>query len=360
MLYNAVNGRVNASGLNMSYVSFGAGKKALVILPGLSDGLATVAGKALILAPAYKAFFKDYTVYIFSRRDGLPGTHTIRDMADDQAAAMAALGIERACVMGVSQGGMIAQALAAGCPQLVEKLVLAVSAPYANDTVCDNVTRWIGFAGNKEHKKLMIDTAEKSYSPARLKKYRLIYPVIGLIGRPSGYGRFIANANSILGFDFRDELGKIKCPTLIVGGDCDKVVGADAAGELHRLIPGSTLHVYSGLGHAAYEEAGDFNRVVFDFLQAPDRSAQVARITRYEKIMRKTAEILASGDRSQSALKEIEENAAVLDGYYGGDEWRRDFEDDEAGLLPGDLRRGVLSEDGLYDLLERCREYLEE
>ena len=33
MLYNAVNGRVNASGLNMSYVSFGAGKKALVIVP---------------------------------------------------------------------------------------------------------------------------------------------------------------------------------------------------------------------------------------------------------------------------------------------------------------------------------------
>ncbi|MBO4868451.1 MAG: alpha/beta fold hydrolase [Clostridia bacterium] len=360
MLYNAVNGRVNASGMSMSYVSFGAGKKALVILPGLSDGLATVKGKALLLAPPYKAFFKDYTVYIFSRRDGLPETHTIRDMAADQAAAMAELGIGRACVMGVSEGGMIAQALAVGYPQLVEKLVVAVSAPYANDTVCDNVARWIGFAGDKEHKKLMIDTAEKSYSPARLKKYRLIYPVIGLIGRPKDYGRFIANAKAILGFDLRDGLGKIKCPTLLIGGGDDKTVGADAANELHSLIPGSTLHVYPGLGHAAYEEAKDFYRVVFDFLQAPDRGEQIARISRYERIMCRTAEILSSGDRSPEARKEIEENAKILDAYYGSDEWKRDFEDDEAGLLPKDLRRGVLSEDGLYDLLERCREYLEE
>ncbi|MBR6294751.1 MAG: DUF4298 domain-containing protein, partial [Lachnospiraceae bacterium] len=37
-------------------------------------------------------------------------------------------------------------------------------------------------------------------------------------------------------------------------------------------------------------------------------------------------------------------------------EWKQDFADDEAGLLPGDLKRGVLSEDGIYNLLERYRE----
>ena len=41
-----------------------------------------------------------------------------------------------------------------------------------------------------------------------------------------------------------------------------------------------------------------------------------------------------------------------LAGYYGGDEWRNDFDADMAGGLPHDLRRGVLSEDAVYDLLE--------
>ena len=50
---------------------------------------------------------------------------------------------------------------------------------------------------------------------------------------------------------------------------------------------------------------------------------------------------------------------ALLDemvAYYDGGDWLSDFTADEAGLLPEDLKRGVLSEDGLFDLLERARE----
>ena len=57
--------------------------------------------------------------------------------------------------------------------------------------------------------------------------------------------------------------------------------------------------------------------------------------------------------RLESALEEfakIENDIAKLKAYYDKD-WRKDFEADEAGKLPKDLKRGVLSEDGLYDLL---------
>ena len=50
---------------------------------------------------------------------------------------------------------------------------------------------------------------------------------------------------------------------LIVGAG---LYGAVAAYELKKLIPGSKLHIYSGLGHAAYEEAPDFYSRIFDFL----------------------------------------------------------------------------------------------
>ena len=50
---------------------------------------------------------------------------------------------------------------------------------------------------------------------------------------------------------------------------------------------------------------------------------------------------------------------AELEKYYTSDAWKRDFAADEAGLLPMELKRGVLSEDGIYDLLERNKDLLE-
>ena len=66
---------------------------------------------------------------------------------------------------------------------------------------------------------------------------------------------------------------------------------------------------------------------------------QIGRITYYEDIMQQAE----SGSVDQ--LK-------ALSGYYGSDAWKRDFAADEAGLFPKDLKCGVLSEDGIYNLLE--------
>lgn len=274
MLYNAKNGRIPVGRTDMDYVSFGYGSKVLVLLPGLSDALATLKGKALLLAGPYRRFFEKYTVYMFSRKNAAPDGYSIRDMAADQAAAMKLLGIESACVTGVSQGGMIAQYLAADFPELVEKLVIAVSAPYANDIVRDCVNTWLGMAKENDHRRLMIDTAEKSYSAGYLKRFRKTYPVIGLVAKPKSYHRFIVNANAILGFNARGEIGKIACPTLIIGGSDDKIVGVQASYEMKEKIPESRLHVYQGLGHAAYEEAPDFNERVFSFLEEEQEARQ--------------------------------------------------------------------------------------
>ena len=266
MIWNAKNGTVSLEGTKMNYVSFGSGNKVLILLPGLSDGLATVKGKALLLASPYKLFFKDYTVFMFSRKNDLPDNYSIREMADDQAEAMKKLCIEKAVILGVSEGGMIAQHLAVDHADLVEKLVIAVSAPQLNDTIRSVVSTWMELAKQGNHKRLMIDTAEKSYSEAYLKRYRKVYPVIGLIGKPKDYHRFMVNANAIMNFNCFDDLKNISCPTLIIGGKADKIVGPAASYEMHEQIRGSELYMYEKLGHAAYEEADDFNKRVFDFL----------------------------------------------------------------------------------------------
>lgn len=266
MLWNAKNGTLSLDKTEMHYVSFGYGNKKLILLPGLSDGLTTVKGKALLLANFYRLFFKKYTVYMFSRKNDMPESYSIRDMAHDQAKAMKMLGINKAAVVGVSQGGMIAQYLAIDYPNMVEKLVLVVAAPCSNDRTEKCLKKWISFAKKGNHEALMIDTIEKSYSIQKLKQYRKLYPIIGFIGKPSNYDRFLINANAILHFDASQEIKTISCPTLIIGGEKDKIVGIQASYDMKEQIPNSILYIYHKLGHASFAEANDFNQRILNFL----------------------------------------------------------------------------------------------
>ena len=60
--------------------------------------------------------------------------------------------------------------------------------------------------------------------------------------------------------------------------------------------------------------------------------------------------------KSPSAIRQdryLQEQLRILMEYYEGGQWLRDYELDELGLLPEDLKRGVLAQDGLYDLFAR-------
>ena len=259
------NGCISLGNTDMYYVSFGSGEKKLVILPGLSDGLATVKGKALILSLPYRKFFRDYTVYMFSRKNDMPEGYSIREMADEQARAMKDLGITRAYLLGVSQGGMIAQYMAIDYPEMVKKMILAVTAPNANAVVWECVSGWIDMVKRGDHTALMVDTAQKMYSEKYLQKNRKYLSLLAGFTKPRSYDRFLRNAYAILGFDCRSELSKIGCPTLIIAGSDDHTVGNEAAAELAGAIAGSELYVYEGLGHGLYEEAKDFYERVREF-----------------------------------------------------------------------------------------------
>ncbi len=57
--------------------------------------------------------------------------------------------------------------------------------------------------------------------------------------------------------------------------------------------------------------------------------------------------------------EEAQESINVLSDYYGSDDWKKDFADDEAGRLPAGLKRGVLSEDAIWNLLADNRDLME-
>lgn len=260
-----VNGHVQLDDTEMYYVAFGQGSKKLVVIPGLSDGLTSVKGKAFLLSGPYKKFFKEYTVFIFSRKNKMPEGYSIRQMAQDQVKAMKLLGIEKACVLGVSQGGMIAQYIAIDFPEAVEKLILTVTAPYANPVVKNAVSGWIEMVNKGDHLSLMLDTAEKMYSREYLEKNKKILAAVAKLSKPKDYQRFLINANAILNFDARSELNKIKCSSFIIAGDDDNTVGNEAPYQLKDGIENSQIFIYRGLGHAAFEEGKDFYDRVYDF-----------------------------------------------------------------------------------------------
>ena len=85
---------------------------------------------------------------------------------------------------------------------------------------------------------------------------------------------------------------------------------------------------------------------------------QVDRIRKMESIMDNAK---AAIDRLDGALEEynaLKKDIDRLAAYYESQQWLKDFTDDEKGKLPADLKRGVLSEDGVYDLLEEERELI--
>jgi len=262
MLYNAKEQTLTIENIQMDYITFGNGTKPLLMIQGLNTR--DIKGSAVPLAMMYKIFAKEYKVYLFDRRKNLPENVTVRELAADIALAMDTLGLKCADVFGVSQGGMIAQYLAIDRPDLVNKLVLAVTLSRNNATVEKVIGDWIRMTEQADWKALVNDMAVKMYSDAYIRKYKMMMSLLTAVQKPKDVKRFITLAKACLTCDTYEELDKIKCPVLVLGGAKDKIVTAHASKEIAEKL-GCEIYMYEELGHAAYEEAGDFNQRVYDF-----------------------------------------------------------------------------------------------
>ena len=78
---------------------------------------------------------------------------------------------------------------------------------------------------------------------------------------------------------------------------------------------------------------------------------QLERIRYMEQLLDFVIEARKEQTTSPEKKERIQEAFSILSDYYSSKEWKQDFVDDEAGLLPKDLKRGVLSEDGIWNVL---------
>ena len=79
---------------------------------------------------------------------------------------------------------------------------------------------------------------------------------------------------------------------------------------------------------------------------------RIDRITRMEGLLDKSTEVIGRLEQALEDFAALKPDIAELEAYYTSLQWRKDFEADEVGKLPKDLKRGVLSEDGIWNVLE--------
>ncbi len=258
--------KVTANEYTVPYIKFGSGKKTLVILPGL--GIQSVIPFASAIKKQYESFCKDYTVYLFERREDMPKAYSVYDMADDTAKAINELGLSDICLFGVSQGGMMAMIIASEFPQLVGKLALGSSAAFVSQESEKVLSEWLSLAQSKDTQGLYLSFGEKVYSAEFFQQHKSAFEDMAKTVTEKDLKRFITLVKGMQGFDAREIIADIKCPVLAIGDTSDNVLGSESTPLIAQLMKNKTnfeMYMYSGCGHAAYDTAEGYTNKLSEF-----------------------------------------------------------------------------------------------
>lgn len=259
-------------GTGQSFIRFGKGEETLVIFPPLVDALFEVERFSAYLRFLFFGLSRKYTVHVIGRRRGLPIGTLTRDMARDYAEIFKTLGPSH--VLGVSLGGLIAQYFAADHPQYVKRLILIANAHRMGPEGIEAGRQWIPWARNGRWEEIYDSNEGLSYHrPAGLIFMKTLkLSMMGSLKRQiKSPDDFIISGEAAILHDAAGVLSAIGAPTLILGGENDRIFPQDLVREMSRGIRNSELHIVPRARHALYEEhTWQVDRAILDFLRARD------------------------------------------------------------------------------------------
>jgi pimeloyl-ACP methyl ester carboxylesterase len=260
-------------GLAIEYELTGAGDN-VVLIPGLGNRRSAWMDLLASLSPEFHVLSYDLRGY---SGEAPNEQFTIKQLAEDLLALLDSLRIETTHVVGHSQGGFIALELALARPQLVSSLVLGASASYTDSYGRHLLRNWRRLLHSKDLDMFFNEVFLWNYSPGFFNDRPRELNVL-----KSWAGRDGFDANTYLRHnlacethDARDRLQKIACPTLLLGGAQDIVMGLRHNLLLQQLIPGAELVTLPNAAHQLFAENVDQTcPLVLEFIrrQARDRS----------------------------------------------------------------------------------------
>lgn len=242
--------------INLEYYDEGEGPP-LLMIRGLG-AQCTTWGEPL-LAPLRERF----RVIRFSNRgtglsDKPQGPVSVKTLADDAAAVLDMLGLERAHVFGVSLGGMIAQELVLNHPKRVDRLVLGCTFCGGDKAVraSDEVTVLLMPQPGLSREELIRRTRPALIMQRMIDEQpEFLDEMMRLdIETPTPQETVVNQIMAVGEFDTYDRLPSIKTPTMVLHGDTDVLVPTANARVLHERIPGSTLEIVPEAGHMFFWE----------------------------------------------------------------------------------------------------------
>ena len=260
---------VEANGINMYYETQGEGEP-IVLLPYLAADQACYAFQVADYAKRFTCITVDL------RGAGLTdkpeGVYTTELLADDVAALMRAIGVERAHVSGLSLGAAVGMWLAAKHPERVKTLSLHSAWPKTDPFLRVVVETWRIMAKGLGS---VTETVIAGIFPwcFRPELYAARPDYIDSLaefvrGRPMPpVDAFLRQSEAVLGHDASSQLAKITAPTQITFGRHDLACSTRFADALTGGIGDSELVVFEDCSHAPiYENVEAFNRTTLDFL----------------------------------------------------------------------------------------------
>ena len=264
------SGTADSDGVSLYFEVFGSGSGTpLVLVEGL--GAATWLWEQQVPAFAEALPVVVYDNRGVGRSDAPPGPYAIAQMADDLAAVLDALGIDRAHVLGASMGGFIAQEFALRYPDRVDRLVLvstsaggATHVPMAPEVLAQMMAP----PTSDDPRALVASRLPLAFTEAFLADSATVAHLVDQrLERPQPPHAYQAQLMAGATFDAADRVAQITAPTLVAAAEGDLVVPVENARRLAAALPCAELRVYPGLGHQFFVEAPDaFNRDVLAFL----------------------------------------------------------------------------------------------
>jgi pimeloyl-ACP methyl ester carboxylesterase len=250
----------------LPYNRFGHGPQILVVFQGLAFENKPRRGvEAWYLRNMYRFLEPTYTTYAVTRKPGLPAGYSMQNMADDYAVTIREEFGEAIDVIGTSTGGSIAQPFAADHPGLVRRLVLYASAYTLGDTAKELQLRvgHLARQGNwRAASRALLDFAMPPTLPGQMTA--AIASLMISLTAPDDPSDLIVTVEAEDKHNFRDRLGEITAPTLVITGTQDPFYTEALLRETAAGIPNARLILYEGKGHAP--TGPQFDRDVLAFL----------------------------------------------------------------------------------------------
>ncbi len=214
--------------------------------------------------PVLPGLAERFDVVLFDNRgigesDAPPGPYTAGEMADDAIQVLDEAGVDRAHVVGTSLGGMVAQELALGYPDRVDRLVLACTTPGGPKAhpMPQQTLTLMAEAAKLEPAVALRRFVENALAPATVAEHpglvdRIMAHRLETAQQPAAWA---AQAAAGATFDAYGRLGALAAPALVQHGDADVVVDPRNADLLVELLPDARLERFPGTGHLFFWEA---------------------------------------------------------------------------------------------------------